>query len=215
LIAPLIMFGCLTAMVWHRHGPVTLDSWLLGRYVPAHSSSLFRATQVVTEVGSPAVVVVFGLVAAVSIWHRFRSMVWSIAVLGAPALAGLAESSLKVVVGRTRPLSSSFTGESGNGFPSGHASGFAALAVVCALAFCALTDRSPDFIVFLSLIASVMVAITRVIVGAHYPTDAIAGLVLGLAIADSVAYVARSAHRKTIDGATADRGSLKGATAAA
>jgi membrane-associated phospholipid phosphatase len=184
----------LTILVWHRRGPAPLDSTLLGQYVPTPRSGLFRVAQVVTEVASPAVVVILGLSVALYIWHRFGSMVWALAVLGAPGFAGLAESTLKVVVSRTRPVASSLTGESGNGFPSGHASGFAALALVCALAYCALRNRPKALLpIFVAIAASVGIAATRVIVGAHYPTDVLAGLVLGFAIADSAAAVVRIA----------------------
>ncbi len=198
LTFPLATFVVLTTMVWHRRGPARIDTWLLHGYVPSPRSSLFHFTRVVTEIASPPMVVVLGLLAAMYIWHRYTSMVWSLAVVGAPALAGVFESSLKAVVSRTRPLTSSLAGESGKGFPSGHASGFAALTLVSALALCALTKRSKLVKISVAIVASLALAVTRVIVGVHYPTDVIAGLVLGFAIADSAATIAGTAVASTV-----------------
>lgn len=61
---------------------------------------------------------------------------------------------IKVVVARPRPPTAILVGETGNGFPSGHASGFAAFA--------------------------------------HCPTDVLAGVLLGIGIAEAVALVDRS-----------------------
>lgn len=109
------------------------------------------------------------------------------------ALSGLTANILKRAIGRARPH---FFEEEGifsfhpfantaayESFPSGHATTAAALFV--ALALLAPHLRTP------LLIAGVWIGLARVIVGAHYPSDVIAGLALGawfaLAIATQLA----------------------------
>jgi membrane-associated phospholipid phosphatase len=94
-------------------------------------------------------------------------------------------SILKQTIGRARPrlhddhglfAFQSWTLDSAwASFPSGHATTFGALACVLALLF-------PRFKWFL-LCAALWLASTRVIVGAHYPSDVLAGLIFGAWIA--------------------------------
>ena len=71
--------------------------------------------------------------------------------------------------------------ESDYGFPSGHASVFAALAV--ALLF--INRKAGDWAVFFALI----IGIARVIAGVHTPLDILGGFVLGTAISFTIGLV--------------------------
>lgn len=101
------------------------------------------------------------------------------------ALAGMASTLLKNILGRARPKLfdqlgaidfQPFTFEYDfTAFPSGHATTAGALAGVLAIIWpCA---RMPLFIV------AAWVASTRFLIGAHYFTDAVAGCAMGLAFA--------------------------------
>ena len=182
--------GALTVMVWHHRGRVAVDRSLLHGYLPSRSTTAFRVVRVVTEVGSPAVVIAMALVAAGYIWRTRRSWVESAVCIAAPGIAGVTETLAKVIVARPRPITAAFTGESGNGFPSGHATGFAALLIILALVLPS-NSRQRRRSVALALVVSALEAISRVVVGAHYPTDVIAGMALGVLIAD-VTWIASS-----------------------
>lgn len=120
------------------------------------------------------------------------------------ALSGLTANVLKRVIGRARPQ---FFEEQGifsfspfansaayESFPSGHATTAAALFV--ALGFLVPQMRVP------LLIAGIWIGLARVIVGAHYPSDVIAGLALGAWFALAVAaQFARYGILFTINGA--------------
>ena len=186
----------LSAFVWHHHGAIGIDRWLLHGYVVRRDSAGFHISELLTELGSPGVVVVLGVLLAVFVWTRRRSWPQSLACLVAPGAAGVAETLGKAIVGRQRPPTAVLTGESGVGFPSGHATGFAAFALIAALVL--TCDRGRDrrtvrFAVSVAVVASALMAATRVIVGAHYPTDVIAGALLGLVIADTTWMLARAA----------------------
>jgi membrane-associated phospholipid phosphatase len=106
---------------------------------------------------------------------------------------------LKFLIARPRPLAAALTGEDGNGFPSGHAAGFCAF--VCIVAFAVSNrvrtdDQQPksprNLWAILALSSTSLMALTRVLVGAHYPIDVIAGVLVGFVAADVVSIFAKA-----------------------
>ncbi|KRB13932.1 phosphoesterase [Mesorhizobium sp. Root695] len=106
-------------------------------------------------------------------------------VLGAAGLSGLAVNVLKYAIGRARPM---YFNEFGvlslhpfafdarfAGFPSGHATTMGAVFGVALLLF----PRRW----YIALAVTACIASTRVFVGAHYPSDTVAGFGLGCAFA--------------------------------
>lgn len=156
------------------------DTSLTG-YVTAWSASLKPFFLFVTALGDPLLTAGIGLV--VVIW----SMVQSNARL---ALAGAAiwlvlglGSLLKVVFARVRPetdyaanmLIQTFS------FPSGHASGATvAYGLLAYFAWQLLPQPWGHVVAGLLVGLIVLVGISRVYLGAHYPSDVVAGWLLGL-----------------------------------
>jgi undecaprenyl-diphosphatase len=106
-------------------------------------------------------------------------------VLCAVGLSGLAVNILKYAIGRARPLYFDDFGVLAlrpfamdarfAGFPSGHATTMGAVFGILLLLF---PRRWP-----IALTVTACIASTRVFVGAHYPSDTVAGFGLGLAFA--------------------------------
>jgi membrane-associated phospholipid phosphatase len=181
----------LTVLVWHRVGASRLDTLLLNGYSPVPQRNTYQVAELLTLLGSPGVVVLFGI--AVSTWVWFRTHDLERALLGilAPGGAGIAETLGKVIVHRTRPETAWMTGEGGVGFPSGHAAGFTAFALIATYLLTqdsAVTRRRMGFVV--AIAAAFTMATTRVLVGAHYPTDVLAGLFVGAICAELSSVVA-------------------------
>jgi membrane-associated phospholipid phosphatase len=111
---------------------------------------------------------------------RARWWVWA----GLMIVAPITESTLKIVIARPRPFDPSF------GFPSGHAT--AAAAFFGALMYLAGSLRPPARTVVraLAVVAIIVVALSRVILRAHWPSDVLGGVALGLALASAAALLA-------------------------
>lgn len=109
--------------------------------------------------------------------------------------AGVLTLVLKTLVGRARPILYEMMGLTGfyppsidwafNSMPSGHAAvSFAALVMIGML--------SPRFKP-LTWTVAVLIAVSRVCVGAHWPTDVLLGAFIGMVMADFVKYALKKA----------------------
>jgi membrane-associated phospholipid phosphatase len=126
---------------------------------------------------APAVLLLF----LTSAQARTRWWLWVGLMLAAP----LAETVAKVLIDRPRPEGL------GYGFPSGHATAAAAFCGAVFYLAGALRSRAVRLPVrTLALLAALMVALARVILRAHWPSDALGGLALGLALASGAALLA-------------------------
>jgi undecaprenyl-diphosphatase len=107
---------------------------------------------------------------------------WRIAAMVALAAftAPLFNSAMKLVFARPRPdVVAHLTEAGGFAFPSGHSFNSAAAYLAAALALGALTGRTRPLLA-LALAWSATVAFSRVWLGVHWPTDALAGWLGGL-----------------------------------
>jgi membrane-associated phospholipid phosphatase len=115
------------------------------------------------------------LVFAVFPHARTHWWIWTVALLAAPA----AETFFKFVIGRPRPEDLSM------GFPSGHATAAAAFFGAVIYLAATLPPRSRRAVRILAVVCIVLVGIARVALRAHWPSDAVAGIALGLALAST------------------------------
>jgi undecaprenyl-diphosphatase len=129
---------------------------------------------------------------ALSRQARARWWTWVVALLAAPA----AETFFKFAIGRPRPEGLTM------GFPSGHATAAAAFfGAVIYLA--APLPRAPRYAVrTLAVACIILVAMGRVALGAHWPTDALAGTALGISLASAAHLLASAPPRAAARGRT-------------
>jgi membrane-associated phospholipid phosphatase len=170
---------------------LTLAALLAGT---AGADTVIRNTLLLA--GSPSIVSVMRVVNAAGDWkfllpatlllfavfdHARRTWwVWIALMVAAPIAEGL----MKIAVGRSRP------GGLAYGFPSGHAT--AAAAYFGAWLYLAESLR-PGWRATVRLVAVVLmlaVGVARVILRAHWPSDVLGGLALGLALASAAAVLA-------------------------
>jgi membrane-associated phospholipid phosphatase len=179
------LFVTLAVFVALHPRPTALDRGLDRELLANRGSVSFEVWKVITVGGSAAVVTVAVVVLALTCWIRGRHKTLAALCIVAVALAGLSEVVVKPIVGRRRPSTRVFTHESGFGFPSGHTTGAAAFAVVAVIVVCALVPpgRRRAIAVVCAVAYAVLIALSRVVVGAHYATDVLGGVLLGVTVA--------------------------------
>ncbi len=163
-------------------GDASVRAWLLARASPA----VLVAMRVINQAGSWKILLpATFLLLLVFRRARERWWLWLGLMIVAPATEGL----LKVVVGRPRPESISM------GFPSGHATAAAAFFGAVIYFAEALPHRARRLVRVAAVVVIVLVAVARVMLRAHWPTDAAAGICLGAALASGAALIARRPGR--------------------
>lgn len=146
--------------------------------------------QVVTDIGDTITLLILSVVVGL-VW-RWRRGGWDGAeVLLGAYLGGLAiYSAVKRIVGRARPGGElALNDVPGLAFPSGHTTGSAAVYTALVLLVVALVRREAMrwAIIAGAGVLVVLIAASRVYLGAHWLADVVAGLVVGVAWAVWVA----------------------------
>jgi len=173
-------FGVLLTMVRTHQGFARFDG-SAARFGASHATSTStQVLRIVTQTGGAYVIIPLAIVAGVAQKRRMHS--WVPVAFLAVVVGGqyLFADVIKVLVDRTRPDLLRLTGFSGPSFPSGHAT--ASSAVFAAVALLLGRGRSRSAKAALSAVgvgAAVLIAATRVLLGVHWLTDVIAGLILG------------------------------------
>lgn len=175
-------FTALAVYLWSSPHGAAIEGRITDAITSTKKDAAYRLFDAISVLGSKGAVVVGAVVLAVfALWWWRNLRLALVCVLG-PALAGAGEIVLKEVIGRPRPSTARVSGEGGFGFPSGHASGATALAVVIVLlAFAAFPRRHPlrVIVVVAAVLYAVAVAVSRVVVGAHFSYDVLGAALLG------------------------------------
>jgi membrane-associated phospholipid phosphatase len=111
---------------------------------------------------------------------RERWWIWLALMVTAPMIEGL----LKIAIARARPEGPAY------GFPSGHATAAAAFVGAVLYLSGSLPPASRRLVRVLALVGVILVGLARVILRAHWPSDVLGGITLGLALASVAAILA-------------------------
>lgn len=173
-------FAALTAGVLLL-GALPADAAARGTLLALASPAVVDVMRVVNYMGdwrfiAPGTVLMMLIVAEA----RRRWWIWTALMVAAP----LVEGALKTAVARPRPEDLSF------GFPSGHATAAAAFFGAWIYVAGGLPPAACRAIRALAPMAIVLVGIARVMLRAHWPSDVLGGIALGLALASAAALLA-------------------------
>jgi len=174
------------------HRPSSLDLRAAGDLSATRGTTWFQAGKAVSLVGSGVVVGILALAFGAFVLWRTRELFIAAAVPVAAGAAGAVELLAKHVVQRPRPLTAALTGEAGYGFPSGHTTGFTALVVATVGVLAILGLGGGDRLLWRlwAGAAALAVGVSRVVVGAHWGTDVVGGLLLGTTVGLVVPFLA-------------------------
>ncbi|MEO6094078.1 MAG: phosphatase PAP2 family protein [Novosphingobium sp.] len=170
---------------------------------------LLEAVRDLTALGGVLLRNVFALGAVVAL--LFISLRREAALLALTIASGwLVDGAIKHAVGRPRPtIVPHLTEAGGSSFPSGHSFNSAVVYIAIALAFATLSTREAVRITIIgaALLASLVIAWSRVWLGVHFPSDVVAGWLGGAGwafLAQALLYrPAKAAAEATGNGAQA------------
>jgi undecaprenyl-diphosphatase len=135
----------------------------------------------VTQLGSPNLALAVAAVGVVVLWRRCRASAITLSILIASAFA--ADILLKLIVDRSRPPNPAIDTALGS-FPSGHVIHAVVIFGLVPFLLWTLTNRrlflQLGFVVFTVVIAAV--AVSRVRLGAHWPSDVITSFFIGASL---------------------------------
>jgi membrane-associated phospholipid phosphatase len=175
-----VIVGVVVAMIRHQSGVVNIDRAVTS-WAAAHATDLsLSALSILTWAGSTLVVIGVALAAAVYGVRRWRS--GSIFAFLFLVVAGqsLLSNAIKVAVARVRPDAPPFHVVQGPSFPSGHSMAAAATWAAVALVLGrGASVRTRAVLAGTAAGIAVMVACSRVFLGAHWTSDAIGGVLIG------------------------------------
>jgi membrane-associated phospholipid phosphatase len=180
LFAVALVFGVLLSLINHNDWLAHADS-AVSRWGLDHASS--RSVEVlrwITNIGATPVVIAYLAVVAIADFVRRRNKV-VFAFVAAVGLGQLAlNNGIKVLVRRTRPDVLHLVSAHGFSFPSGHSCAAAACTSAAALVLGrGRSRRTQAMLAALAALATIGVATSRALLGVHWLSDVIAGVVLG------------------------------------
>lgn len=191
-----IIMACLVALGWTQGVDDAIRALVNAHRTPAATAFFTSITKLFNSKGTLAWCILIIILAWRLIDRRFALQV-AISSLGGIFI----NHWIKQVFQRPRPATDILMHYSGYSFPSGHSS---AAALVCAclilLVWRLAWKRSWKMIASLALSLLILViGLSRIYVGAHYPSDVLAGWSLGIAIVfgidDIIAEVQSKSHQ--------------------
>lgn len=189
--------GLVLEMVQTQEGFARWDD-SAARWGAAHATgSAESVVRIITQLGSTPVVITLCVIVSIVEYRRVPTRAVPAFLVTVVASQLVITNLIKVAVGRERPDVARLVSASGFSFPSGHTAASAAL--YAAIALVAGRRRGRRTKAILAGAAggiAVAVATSRVLLGAHWLTDVIAGLALGWACfaLSSIAYGGRLLH---------------------
>lgn len=157
------------------------------------TATLTDLARVVTWAGSAFLLVPLALIACLAFVRaglRQEALAVALSLGGAILISG----TVKLLVSRPRPPVEHLQAVTGSSFPSGHATQASAfwVSLVFAIPAAGASQKLTRVAAGLALLLVLAVAASRVYLGVHYPSDVVAGMLLGTGWATYVARCFRS-----------------------
>jgi membrane-associated phospholipid phosphatase len=146
---------------------------------------------VITSLGDSAYLIFIGFLIAATLAARRAWRATGAAVTAFLTLP-LAVSTIKSTLARARPTAELYSGADAFSFPSGHAANSALIYGTLALmTFTSLKGAAKWVATSALVLLIVLIAFSRIYTGAHWPSDALAGLALGAGVLSMLSWILR------------------------
>lgn len=184
-------------VVAKESGPVDEAAlWFIRDHVPSSLTGFFM---LITLSGSWYFLLPVTLMATAALLiarHRVEAALLGTSMITAP----LVVYTLKMIVDRTRPTLWETQWYWGSSFPSGHTLGTAAFSTAAALCMGRVWPRYGSLAMVVAAIWTSLVAVSRLVLGVHWPSDVLAAICIGVFIplAVSVAFELRSVTSRCV-----------------
>lgn len=192
----------LTFELARRDAAITLfDYWVLDSILRLRSSGLNGIMVDLTALGSPTIVTLLSILFFI-VFMLLKDRTGALHLLAASIGGGILSALFKNAIARERPtLIPRLVEVSGFSYPSGHALFAAAIYLTLAILACRHFRRwQQRAVIFsLSIIVIGLVAISRVYLGVHYPSDVASGILLGAAWAFILGALVSNFYRNRVE----------------
>lgn len=174
----IVIFGYI-AIAIENHSIARFDTPLIEMIQGWETTWLTMVMKVVTWIGTVYGVGTIVVIGFIILSFKLRSRQQAFLLLGTVAGSIILNSLLKNVFQRDRPTINIILEASGHSYPSGHA--MMALALYSTLAFIAWhyvkTTTSRLALILFAILMILLVGMSRIYLGAHYPSDIVGGYV--------------------------------------
>jgi membrane-associated phospholipid phosphatase len=167
----------------HSRSETSAETRLLASIASSRVAALVSVSLALNWVFSPPIALIVGIIATAGVFAVTRSWVTSLHFVVLVLVTWLGSEVVKVIVHRPRPTARLADTLVPNPDPDSYPSGHVCFAVGLGLAFFVLAIRSRVrvIILVLAILLALITAGSRIYLGIHYPTDALASLVFGVA----------------------------------
>ncbi len=178
-LAVFVLLGWAVGELWTSVvGSADLD--VVREVAARRTVALTEAARVVTWAGSAYLLVPLALIACLALIRaglRREALAVALSLGGAVLISDL----VKLLVSRPRPPVEHLQAVTGSSFPSGHATQASAFwfSLVFVLPAAGASSKLTRVAAGLALVIVLAVAASRVYLGVHYPSDVVAGMLLG------------------------------------
>jgi len=188
--AGLMLFASLWEDVVEHDGIALRDPSVLRWVVDHRSPAMEAVARIVTSLGSVTVLIPAAVVLGVFLWWIGQRLIVAAAPAVSLAVASVVIAAGKMIVGRPRPpIAWQLVNERDASFPSGHSGNTMALLVSLGIVLGILVFRRPIVRLLSAALCvggALAVGTSRLVLGAHWPSDVLAGWTIGATVAIAV-----------------------------